>query len=156
MGIALQSLAHVVLDDPTGTATTPAGSSSGGGVPWLNYVMIAVIIVIIVLMWRNSRRRRRQAAEQQEQFVPGTEVMTNFGLFGTIQSIDPETNKVVLETGPGVTMTVHRQVLARVVEPAAAAAPDDHDELPPTETPEGEPLYGERITPDEQSKTDDK
>ncbi|WP_298228284.1 preprotein translocase subunit YajC [Gryllotalpicola sp.] len=148
MGLAL--LSHLLLDTPSPTSTpTTAGSSS---VPWLNYVMIAVIIVIVLFMWRNSRRRRNQVAEQQSQFLPGAEVMTNFGLFGTIRSIDEETNKVVLETGPGTTVTVHRQVITRLVEQPAAN--EHHEELPPTETPEGQPLYGERI--EDEPKTDTK
>ena len=35
--------------------------------------------------------------------------MTNFGVFGTILSIDEEENQVLLETSPGTVLTVHRQ-----------------------------------------------
>ena len=44
--------------------------------------------------------------------------MTNFGVFGTILSIDEDENQVLLETSPGTVLTVHRQTIARVVEPA--------------------------------------
>lgn len=128
----------------------------------LNYVMLAVIVVIIIFMFRNSRKRKRDTEELQQKFVPGAEVMTNFGLFGTIVSIDSDSNKVVLETSPGQTITVHRQVVSRVVdaapseaetaEAAQAEAKKAADNAPIILN--GEPQYGERITPTDTTKTD--
>lgn len=123
----------------------------------INFVMIAAIVVIILFMLRNTRKRRRDQAELQNKFAPGKEVMTNFGLFGTIVSIDEAENKVVLETGPGQTVTVHRQTLARVVEPSETAGTTDapseasstgaHTSASSSTILNGEPLYGERVEP---------
>lgn len=82
----------------------------------LTIVMLAVLALLIFFMIRNSRKRRADLAELQEKMVPGAEVMTNFGLFGTLLEIDEDSNIAVLETGPGSTVRVHRQTLARVVE----------------------------------------
>ena len=84
-------------------------------------LMGAVLVVLIIFMVRNSRKRRRDAAEMQDKVKVGAEVMTNFGVYAHIKKIDDVDNKVVLETSPGNTLTVHRQVIARVVEAPATA-----------------------------------
>ena len=104
-------------------------------------IMLVVLAVLIFFMFRNSRKRQHEARELQSKVQPGAKVMTNFGVFGTILSIDDDESQVLLETSPGTVLTVHRQTIARVVEPVAAA--------PATEVggaaPESEPEYGERV-----------
>ena len=83
-------------------------------------LMGAVLVVLIIFMVRNSRKRRRDALEMQDKLKVGAEVMTNFGLYGKVKKIDDVDNKLVLETSPGQTITVHRQVVARVIDSASA------------------------------------
>jgi preprotein translocase subunit YajC len=121
---------------------------------FLTIGMLVVLAALIFFMFRSSRKRQRDAASLQEKVVPGAEVMTNFGLFGTVKSIDTEDNKLQLEIAPGTIVTLHRQTVTRVVE---AAEPDEaeHDQLDEAETtPElnvdhaihsDSPTYGERI-----------
>lgn len=90
----------------------------------LTIVMLAILAMLIFFMWRNSKKRKEEQAKLQEQMVPGAEVMTNFGLFGTLISIDDENNIAVLETSPGSQVRVHRQTLARVVDETAADEAD--------------------------------
>ena len=101
-------------------------------------IMLAVLAVLIFFMFRNSRKRQQEMRDLQSKVVPGAQVMTNFGVFGTILSIDEDDNKVELESNPGTVLTVHRQTIARVVEaveaPVAGATP----------VIEGEPEFGER------------
>ncbi|MWB99711.1 preprotein translocase subunit YajC [Agromyces seonyuensis] len=104
-------------------------------------IMLAVLAVLIFFMFRNSRKRQHDARELQSKVQPGADVMTNFGLFGTVVSIDDEDNKVVLDLGDGNTATVHRQTVARVVEPTVPAA----EETETVEAIEGQPEFGERI-----------
>ncbi|MBT2516006.1 preprotein translocase subunit YajC [Streptomyces sp. ISL-90] len=117
--------------------------------------MLAVLAVLIFFMFRNSRKRQADARNLQEKVQPGAKVMTNFGVFGTILSIDEDENQVLLETSPGTVLTVHRQTVARVVEPNTVIA---DDESPALEG--GEPAFGERVddatdeTPDTK-KSDD-
>ncbi len=82
----------------------------------LTIVMLGVLALLIFFMFRNSRKRKQDLENLQDKMVPGAEVMTNFGLFGTLVSIDDEANVAVIETSPGSTVRVHRQTLARVIE----------------------------------------
>jgi preprotein translocase subunit YajC len=104
-------------------------------------IMLAVLAVLIFFMFRNSRKRQADARELQSKVTAGAKVMTNFGVYGTILSIDDDENQVLLETSPGTVLTVHRQTIARVVEPAAV--------VPATEVGasdlETEPEFGERV-----------
>ena len=101
-------------------------------------IMLAVLAVLIFFMFRNSRKRQADARELQSKVAPGAKVMTNFGVFGTILSIDEDENQVLLETSPGTILTVHRQTVARVVEPKA-------DVVEETAAVDGEPEFGERL-----------
>lgn len=82
----------------------------------LTIVMLGVLALLIFFMFRNSRKRKQDLEALQLKMVPGAEVMTNFGLFGTLVSIDDDANVAVIETSPGSTVRVHRQTLARVIE----------------------------------------
>lgn len=119
-------------------------------------IMLAVLAVLIFFMFRNSRKRQAEARNLQSKVQPGAKVMTNFGVFGTILSIDEDENQVLLETSPGTVLTVHRQTVARVVEPEAAVVADDE----PAVLENGEPAFGERVddaadeTPDTKKSED--
>ena len=79
----------------------------------------------MLLLWLPMRRQKKavaQVKEKQAAMGPGTEVMTNYGLYGTVRSIDRDTNKVVLEIAPGTAVTVHLQTVTTVVEDEAAPA----------------------------------
>lgn len=77
--------------------------------------MLAILAVLIFFMFRNSRKRKAQMEELRTQIVPGAEVMTNFGMYGTLISLD-ETSKVAeLEIAPGNIVRVHSQTIAKVV-----------------------------------------
>ncbi len=82
----------------------------------LTIVMLGILALLIFFMFRNSRKRKAEQEMLQEKMVPGAEVMTNFGLFGTLVSVDDDSNVATIETSPGSTVRVHRQTLARVIE----------------------------------------
>ncbi len=79
-------------------------------------VLLALLAVMIFFMFRNSKKRKAEMEAVREKMVPGVEVMTNFGLFGTLVSVDDDTNVAAIETSPGTVVRVHRQTLSRVVE----------------------------------------
>src|SRR5688572_179633 len=83
----------------------------------MNIVLFAMLGIFIFMMFRRNKKTKEQQATLQSQFAPGVEVMTSFGLFGRIVSIDDEENKVVLELSPGNLATVHRQAVTKIVEP---------------------------------------
>jgi preprotein translocase subunit YajC len=117
----------------------------------LTIVMVVILAALIFFMFRNSRKRQKEQAETRSKMVPGAEVMTNFGLYGTLLSVDEDDNTALVETSPGNVIKVHRQVLARVVEPTTApegselAEPTLADERPASDTSAVEPEYGERL-----------
>jgi preprotein translocase subunit YajC len=123
----------------------------------LTIVMVVILAALIFFMFRSSRKRQKTQAELQKQVVPGATVMTNFGVFGTIVSIDEEHNKVELETSPGHILTVHRQTIGRV-ETTPETAEETPADAVETETAVGDekPQFGERIEDvDTASKTAD-
>ncbi|MBH0054115.1 MULTISPECIES: preprotein translocase subunit YajC [unclassified Salinibacterium] len=81
----------------------------------LSIAMLAILGVLIFFMFRNSRKRKAQMEELREQMVPGVEVMTNFGLFGTLITMDTVKNEAEIEISKGVIVKVHSQTLAKVV-----------------------------------------
>jgi len=113
--------------------------------------LFALIAVMIFFMFRNSRKRRQEAEELALKMVPGAEIMTQHGIYGTLISLDEEKNEAIVETMPGTQLRVHRQTLARVVEPEVAdevEAGDASDEptysLNEDTAIPAEPEFGER------------
>ena len=88
--------------------------------PDLNILFFgAVLVVLVLFMFRNGRKRQRDQQALAESLKPGAEIMTTFGVYGTIESIDEAENKLVLRTGPTSELTIHRQAVGRVVTPPA-------------------------------------
>ena len=124
--------------------------------------MLAILAVLVFFMFRNSRKRKAQAEELQTKMVPGARVMTSFGLFATLVSVDDLTNEAVLEVSPGVFVTVHKQTLAKTVdavegEPGEPRSVEEAMEIATREAAEREaaeaaestePAYGERVEPE--------
>jgi preprotein translocase subunit YajC len=139
---------------PTLFLSTGDGAAAGGldSNLLLNVGLFALLAIVIIFMFRNSRKRRRDMEELQEKMVPGAEVMTQTGIFGTLVSIDDETNQAIIETTPGTKLRVHRQVLARVVEPEVDVPADEAEEpksrrvqLNEDSAIPNDPQFGERV-----------
>lgn len=132
-----------------------ATQSNAQGFNPMYIILIVILIVFVLFSFRSNRKRRQQMDDLKQKMVPGTRVMTQFGLFGTIVSVDEANNRVDLEVSPGSIVTVHRQVVTTVVkdDPAAAnepvAAPETEPAAPAddaeTSAPAGdEPKYGKQ------------
>lgn len=117
----------------------------------MTILLFAMLGVFIFMMFRKNKKVQQAQAELQSKFAPGVEVMTSFGLFGRIVSINEEDNKVELELSPGNLATVHRQAVTKVIETietpveetAAPAVPNDAssltvDDAAPQRAPQGE------------------
>ena len=83
--------------------------------------MLAILAVLIFFMFRNSRKRKADQESLRAQIVPGAEVMTNFGLYGKLISLDDVTKIAELEITPGNIVRVHSQTIAKVVGDEAVA-----------------------------------
>jgi preprotein translocase subunit YajC len=116
-------LAHVV-----------AQTASGDAPPFdiFSLLLPLALAFLIFTMFRRQRKTQQQVKEMRTHMEPGTEVMTQFGLFGTIVSIDHENNKAVLELSPGNFATVHTQALSKVVQQEPAVADDAREDAPAT------------------------
>ena len=88
----------------------------------LTIAMLAVLAVLVFFMFRNSRKRKAQQEDLRKQIVPGADVMTNFGLYGKLVSLDDVTKVAELEVSPGNIVRVHSQTIAKVVDEAAGVA----------------------------------
>jgi preprotein translocase subunit YajC len=97
----------------------------------LEFVMIGALALLVMFMVRNSRKQRQTQMDLQEKLLPGADVMTSFGLFATLVSIDDDTNVAVIDAGSGTLLKVHRQTLTKVVEdepqPETEAPADDSE-----------------------------
>jgi preprotein translocase subunit YajC len=115
----------------------------------LTLVMLAALALLVFFMFRNGRKRQKDTLALQSKMVVGADVMTNFGLYGTIVSIDEEENKVGLEISPGTVVQIHRQTIARVVEPVIVGddvvLDDAVDSEAGTPNLSKEPDFGQRI-----------
>ncbi len=95
------------------------------------YGLILLLVVLLVFMfWSSRRRMQKQKAEQEEkarQTVPGSEVLLQGGLYGTIISYDPDNldQPAVVELAPGVEIKVHSQAILRVVNPTVGSVTED-------------------------------
>lgn len=108
--------------------TAPAASS--GGFDPISILLPVLLILFIFMMFRKQKKAKQQQQTTRSQIVPGTEVMTSFGLFGTVLSVDQDENKAVIEISPGNTATVHLQTLTKVISGQETAdVPDDASSL---------------------------
>lgn len=120
--------------------------------------LMAVFAVLIFFMFRNSRKVKAQQEELKSKIVPGAEIMTNFGLFGTLISNDEVSKIAEIEIAPGQIVRVHSQTLAKVVAPVDGVEGDEprsveeameranreYEEKQKAEAIDAEPEFGER------------
>ncbi|KQQ11141.1 MULTISPECIES: preprotein translocase subunit YajC [Rathayibacter] len=105
-------------------------------------LLVLLLAVMIIFMFRNNKKRQRDAENMKNNLVPGVELMTGSGLFGTVVSIDDDANKIVIESTPGTLLTIHRQAIARLIDPSENEVAADEDE---TVAVDGTaPAFGER------------
>ena len=120
-------------------------------------ILIAVALAVFVFFqFRSSRKRAKETAARQAAIEPGVEIMTNYGLYGTILSIDEDTNMALIETTPGTVLKIHRQTILKAVEdetPAVSEVEGDSVTEPVVELNTdsaialGDPEFGERTEP---------
>jgi len=120
----------------------------------MDYTLIliaAALAVFVFFQYRSSKKRQKEAAERLDTLVPGAEVMTNFGLYGTLVSIDEEENLAFVEVAPKTVIKIHRQVLLKAVDPVVPEEPEEAEAAAPelnqsSAKPMTEPEFGERTS----------
>ncbi|CAA9380929.1 MAG: hypothetical protein AVDCRST_MAG21-1680 [uncultured Nocardioidaceae bacterium] len=88
----------------------------------LSSLLLPLILVVVfwLLVIRPARRRQRELAAAQSAAQPGARVMLSSGLYGEVSAVDD--TDISLTIARGVTVQVHRQAIAKVVEPAAGGS----------------------------------
>jgi len=109
--------------------------SSGGSAASLIFIVIIGLAAYFLFIRPRSTAARRQRETLQE-IVPGDEVLTGAGIFGTV--LDVMDDRVTIETAPGTRITVLRSTIARRISPETEAPEESwtdedehaaHDEL---------------------------
>jgi len=118
----------------------------------MNILLFVLLGVFIFMMFRRNKKAREQQTKLQSQFAPGVDVMTSFGLFGRIVSMDDAENKVVLELSPGNLATVHRQAVTKVIEAPEAESVEVPDDASSLGEAQAGPLVDPAETPEESIK----
>ena len=143
-------------------AQTTTDTGAQGGFTFSSLLLPILLGLFIFMMFRKQKKTQKTIQEQRTQMVPGTEVMTQFGLFGTIVSVDQEENKAVLELSPGNTATIHLQALTKVVttqpeetETEDAVVPDDASSLTGDVQPRAEERPRDAAAEAQQEETPD-
>ncbi|MGQ0625400.1 MAG: preprotein translocase subunit YajC [Sporichthyaceae bacterium] len=84
-----------------------------------------LLLAFYLLVLRPSQTRNRRAADIRQNLLPGVEVITTAGLFGTVTSVTED--EMLLEVAPGVIVKVMKAAVGRIIpaQQAAAEAPEE-------------------------------
>jgi preprotein translocase subunit YajC len=123
-----------------------AATSSGKSTSLLPIIII-VVLFMLVYMTMTRRSRARQAAQRQTDIVPGTQIRTTSGMYGTVTSV-VDNDDVMVEVAPGVTI----RMMKRAVVPAP---PDASTGMPPEPEPEPETEAEDSSSDEHESRADD-
>lgn len=106
------------------TIVAQAQGGEQGGSSMFMLIMLAVLGLLFFMMIRRSRKAVKKQQEQRASMEPGMDVMTTFGLYGTVVDVNQDENKATIEMSPGQYATIHLQAIGQVVEEPV------EDELP--------------------------
>lgn len=87
-----------------------------GNSPLSTILLIALMVVAFYFLLLRPQKKRQQAQQKtMNEIGPGTRVLLGSGIFGTVVSSGEK--QAVLETSPGVHVTVLKQAIARIIQP---------------------------------------
>jgi len=125
------------------TVVAQAEGGEQGGSSMFMLLMLAVLALLFFMMIRRSRKAMKNQQQQRASLEPGMDVMTTFGLYGTVVDVNHDDNKATIELSPGQYATIHLQAIGQVVEEPAA------EELPESDiTIDDVPDYPEQSSPE--------
>jgi len=92
-------------------------------------IMIALMVIAFYFLIMRPQRKRQQAIQKtMNELTPGTRVLLNSGIFGTVLAVGDR--QALIELAPGVELTVLKQAIARVATEADEDTfVDEDDEL---------------------------
>ncbi|MDS1271325.1 preprotein translocase subunit YajC [Lipingzhangella sp. LS1_29] len=89
---------------------------------------VLIILVFWLLFWRPQQKRRQQEQEMQSSLLPGQEVLTKSGIYGTV--VDVRDSDVELEISPGTRIRMVKQGIGEVLTPQDPSGIEDHPDFP--------------------------
>lgn len=107
-----------------------ATSSKTSGTSLLPIIII-VVLFMLIYMTMTRRSRARQAQQMQGGVVPGTQIRTTSGMYGTVTSV-LDNDDVMVEVAPGVSIRMMKRAVVPVPPDASAGVPPEP--VPETET----------------------
>ena len=114
-----------------GNMILAASSSKSSGSSLLPIILIVVLFMIVYMMM-TRRNRARQAQQMQSTIVPGAQVRTTSGMYGTVTSVE-DNDDVMVEVAPGVNIRMMKRAVVPVPQDASTGTgpvPDAPSEPP--------------------------
>lgn len=78
----------------------------------MDYILLGVLAAMILLLVSQNRKRRKESEKLLSSLTEGAKVMLHSGIKGNIVAI--EGDDLVVETTPGVKLTVVKQAVRSV------------------------------------------
>lgn len=110
----------------------------------INVIMTVVFFGAVIWIFTSAKKNQQKQLEalqaMRRALVPGDQVMTASGVYGTVVSTDFENNKLQLQIAEGVVITASMNAILSLVEEEAPAAPltEDVYEATASEAPASE------------------
>lgn len=97
----------------------------------INVIMTVVFFAAVMRFFTSAKKNQQKQLEalqaMRRALVPGDQVMTASGVYGTVVSTDLENNKLQLQIAEGVVITASMNAILNLVEDEAPAAPLTED-----------------------------
>jgi preprotein translocase subunit YajC len=111
-------------------------------------ILIALMVVAFYFLIIRPNKKRQQAQLQtMNSLTPGTRVLLNSGIFGTLVEVGDK--QAVVELSPGVHLTVLKQAIARAVREGDEDSINEDDEsFDAFDTASQDTLHHDTLHPD--------
>ena len=84
-----------------------AAPQQGGGMSFI-IMMVLIFVIMWFFMIRPQQKKQKELQNYQNSLTPGTQVITQGGILGTVRGIDEANNIIKIEVANGVTIQVTR------------------------------------------------
>jgi preprotein translocase subunit YajC len=115
----LASLIVFAQNPPAGGDAPPPGAGL-----WQMLPFVGIAVVFLFLMMRNSRRQDRERQQMLSSLDKNDKVLTIGGIYGTVISVNPTEDEVVVKVDDNTRLKVTKGSISRnITKEQAAAAP---------------------------------
>jgi preprotein translocase subunit YajC len=103
----------------------PAGGQGQPGQPgWFQMLPFLAIPLILLMLFRSSRRQDRDKQNMLSTLEKNDKVLTIGGIYGTVISVNPNEDEVVVKVDDNARLKITKGSIARnITKEQAAAAP---------------------------------